>query len=136
MDGLLSDNRDGVLECADTRNGDAHRIAGFERERIVRDDPRARQQHRAVREYLRAEQILDELREPSFDLSGPRLAGKHRFASTLDLELNAPLPHVVFRGPDDDPWADGARRGVGLRLRQIEQGLALDVAGAHVVADG
>ena len=65
------------------------RIAGFERERIGRDDAGAGQQHRAVRECLRAEQILDELRERPFDLSGPGLAGKHRLAAASDLELNA-----------------------------------------------
>ena len=78
---LLSDDRDRVLQCADTRNGDSHRIAGFERERIGRDDPRPGQQDRAVRECLRAEEIVDELRERPFDLSGPGLAGKDRFAS-------------------------------------------------------
>src|SRR5688500_3125055 len=53
----------------------------------------------------------------------------------MDLELDAPLPDVVFRVADDDPWTDRARGGVDLGLRQIEQVLALDITRAHVVAD-
>src|SRR5262249_6840474 len=35
-----------------------------------------------------------------------------------------------------DDWAEGAAVVVDLRLRQVERVFALDVAGAHVVADG
>jgi hypothetical protein len=56
-----SHDRDRVLECADTGDGDSHGVVRFERERIGWDDASAGQQDGAVRERLGTEQVVDEL---------------------------------------------------------------------------
>jgi hypothetical protein len=103
--------------------------------RIRGDETGAGQQHGAVREFLGTEQIVDQLAERPLDLPGSRLAGKHRFAPAPDLELNAPLTRILFSRPDHNPWTNGAGVRVDLCLGKIEQVLAFDVAGAHVVPD-
>jgi len=123
-----SDDGDRVLQSANTGDRYSHRVSCFERERIGRDHTGAGQEDSAVRELLRTKQIFNQLAERSFDLSGSGIADKHHVPSTPDLEANAPLTHLVFTRPNDNPRTNGARGRIDLGLRQIQQVLSFDVA--------
>jgi len=122
-----SDDGDRVLQSANTGDRYSHRVACFERERIGRNHTGPGQEDSAVREVLRTKQVLDELAEPSFDLSDLGIADEHDVPSTPDLEANTPLTRIVFPWTNDNPRTHGARGRIDLGLRQIQQVLSFDV---------
>ena len=89
-----------------------------------------------MRELLAAEEVADEFLEPALDLGDVDLAVEHGRAAARDGDLDGPGAGGGFGHAGGDPRADGAGAVVDLGLREVEEVFALDVARAHVVADG
>ena len=87
-------------------------------------------------EHLRLKHEVPQLIEAALDLVHADRPLEDGLAVAPDLHADVPFARLRLCGADAHPRADGAGAVVHLGLRQVEQVFTLDVARAHVVANG
>jgi competence protein ComEC len=130
-----SDLDDLVGEPADTVDGDRDAVADREGERVVGHDTGAGEEDDTVRECLGPPEMIHEVGERAADAIDRRAPAEHLVSRTFDCHADRPAADRGLDRFQHDPRAERARAIVDLRLWQVEQVLALDVARTHVVAD-
>src|SRR4029450_10838631 len=85
-------NYDGILQCSDSGNGNAHGVVRVQRKRVFGNNACACQQYRTVGKFLRTEKIFCKLTEPALNLIDRNLTIEYASAAAPNLEMNRPLP--------------------------------------------
>ena len=111
------------------------RSPAVERKRVRRNDAGAGHEEGAVGKAVVAEQILDKSRWCALQLGERSVGGKCSRAAAHNLKTNRRRGRQRLRR-DEHAGPERATAVVDLGLRQIERILSLDIARAHVVADG
>src|SRR6185437_12518239 len=126
---------DAILKCAQAVDGDADEIAVCERELVAGDDAGASHEIRAVRKAAIAEEPTRKFLRVTLQLGKRRVSFECGPAAAHDLNLDRGNLWQRFVA-EQDTGAKPATPVVDLGLRKVEWILALDVARAHVIADG
>src|SRR5262249_26091536 len=127
---------DPVGQAANAANFDLDYIIRNQRKVVRRDDAGAGQQHDAVGKCVVAAQPRDQVAQRPRHLRDARGPLEDLLPAALDRQANRDLIQRRHRLSQRDHRAERATAIMDLRLGQVKGVLALDVAGAHVVADG
>src|SRR5713226_1418823 len=125
-----------IGQSADARDLDGDMISHGEGEIIRRNNAGSREEYDAVRKTGFAPQPTNEIIQRTGHRAKRSGAFKHRGSIALDFQIDCDMiqrRHVVGESNDG---AQGATIVVHLGLRQVKRVFALNIASAHVIADG
>ena len=125
-----------VAEAADPRDFYLDNITFLEGEGIRWYNARAGEQDRSGGKNLASEKVLREFAERTSNAVHGGLFAKHNISTALNLQANDPSTGFDLGSADQYAWSQGTGAPINLRLRQVQEILAFDIARAHVIPDG
>src|SRR5687767_15981579 len=104
---FASNHHHAIRQFSDPADLDHNGVAGLQREVVWRHDPRSRQQDRAIRKFLTAEEKLSQFLERTLDLAHTRFASEYRCTRAANFNRNLPRPRFGFTFTDSDARPHG-----------------------------
>ncbi len=113
---------------------DPHLVPAGQAKVVRWHNPGASKKKATIGKIVVAKEKLGEIREFAFHLCERSRAVENRCAGAVNLHFDRGVARQRFA--NHDAWAERATPAVNLGLRKVEWIFALDIARAHVIADG